>query len=117
PFAVAAAGDVWIGRLAFALGVWFAIAAALAFARGHPRLAALLAAGCAAASPVAGILLALAGVTHSLVRRRSGSALALAAPAVAVAGARAALFPEGGTEPYPLLSLLATLLVVAAFLI
>jgi hypothetical protein len=116
-FALAAAGDVWIGRLAFALGVSFAIAAALAFVRGHARLAALLAALCAAASPVAGILLALAGVTHAVVLRRPHSALALAAPPVALAGALAALFPEGGTEPYPFLPLLGTLLVVGAFLI
>jgi hypothetical protein len=116
-FALAAAGDVWIGRLAFALGVTFAVAATLAFVRGRALPAALLAALCAAASPVAGILLALAAVTHAAVARSARTALVLAAPAVALAGALAALFPEGGWEPYPFLSLLATLLVAGAFLL
>ena len=40
-FALAAVGDVWIGRLAFALGVSFALAAVLARSRGRSRLAIL----------------------------------------------------------------------------
>jgi hypothetical protein len=116
-FAVAAVGDVWIGRLTFALGVSLAIAAALALSRARVLLAGALAALCAAASPVAGLLLALAGLTHFLVRHRRSSLLGLALPAVAVAGALAALFPEGGHEPYPFLSFLATALVGSAFLI
>ncbi|MGH2902706.1 MAG: hypothetical protein ACRDK7_03840, partial [Solirubrobacteraceae bacterium] len=51
-FAVAAVGDIWLGRLTFALGVTCAVAAVLALVRGHPRWAALAAALCAAASPV-----------------------------------------------------------------
>ncbi|MGA9874961.1 MAG: hypothetical protein WBQ21_04045, partial [Solirubrobacteraceae bacterium] len=43
-FAVAAAGDVWIGRLTFALGVSFAVLAVLALVRKRPWLAALLSA-------------------------------------------------------------------------
>ena len=116
-FALAAAADVWIGRLAFALGVSLALAAALALVRGRALLAGLLAAACAAASPVAGLLLAMAGITHALARRSMRSALALAAPAAALALALAALFPEGGSEPYPLLSLLATLAVAGAFVL
>src|SRR5436305_177675 len=53
-FAVAAAGDVWIGRISFALGVTCALAAVLALVRLRPLLASGLAALCAAASPVAG---------------------------------------------------------------
>jgi hypothetical protein len=116
-FAAAAVADVWIGRLTFALGVPFALAAVLALLRGRALLAALLAAMCAAASPVAGLLLALAGLSHTAVRRRKSSTLALAVPAAAVALALAALFPEGGSEPYPVLSFMATVLVVGAFLI
>jgi hypothetical protein len=116
-FALAAAADVWIGRLAFALGVSLALGAALALLRGRAMPAGLLAAACAAASPVAGVLLALAGITHALAGRRPRPALVLAAPAAAVAGVLAALFGEGGSEPYPLLSLLATLAVVGAFLL
>ena len=95
----------------------FALAAVLALLRGRALLAALLALLCAAASPVAGLLLALAGLSHTAVRRRPRSTLALAAPAGAVALALAALFPEGGSEPYPFLSFMATVLVVGAFLI
>jgi hypothetical protein len=112
-FAFAAAADVWIGRLSFALGVTFALAAVMALVRRRPLLAAALAALCSAASPVAGVLLALGGV--SALRRRS--VLALSIPAVAVAVALAALFPEGGSEPYPFASLLATLGVVVLFVL
>jgi hypothetical protein len=115
-FAVAAVGDIWIGRLSFALGVPFALAAVLALLRGRSVLAGLLAALCAAASPVAGVLLALAGLSGALERRSPRIVIALAAPAAVVVVPLALLFPEGGFEPYPLLSFLATMLVVVAFL-
>ncbi|TMK23653.1 MAG: hypothetical protein E6G62_11330, partial [Actinobacteria bacterium] len=116
-FAVAAVADVWIGRIAFALGVSFALAAALALARAHPRRGAVLAALCATASPVAGALLALGALTHGLARRSPRAPLALAAPAAAVLVPLALLFPEGGFEPFPLRSFLATVAVVVAFLV
>jgi hypothetical protein len=116
-FAVAAVGDLWIGRLSFALGVSFALAALLVLIRGRPAWAGLLAALCAASSPVAGLLLALAGLTHALAERSPRALLALAAPPVAVVLALALLFPEGGTEPYPVLSFAATAVVVVAFLV
>ena|GEM_PF-190775 len=115
-FAVAAVGDVWLGRVAFALGVTCALAAALALARGRPLLAGLLAAACAAASPVAGVLLALAALTLALRERAPRALLALAAPAAAIVLPLALLFPEGGWEPYPIRSFAATAVVVAAFL-
>jgi hypothetical protein len=115
-FAAAAVGDIWIGRVAFALGVSFALAAVLALIRGRSLSAGVLAALCAAASPVAGALLALAGLTHALSLRTGRALLALAAPAAAVALSLALLFPEGGFEPYPTTSFAATLLVVIAFL-
>jgi hypothetical protein len=85
-FAVAAAGDAWIGRLTFALGVTLALAAALAAAhqlsarRGSDvrssaafssgrfagALAAALGALAAATSPVAGLLLVLAYCSWAL---------------------------------------------------
>ena len=114
-FALAAVGDVWIGRLAFALGVSFALAAVLAHARGWRRGAAVLAAASAAASPVAGVLLALAALTDSLSRRSARPLPALALPALVVVLALALLFPEGGYEPYPILSFAPTAAVVAAF--
>jgi hypothetical protein len=115
-FAVAAVGDIWLGRLTFALGVTFAVAAVLAFVRGHSRWAALLAALCAAASPVAGVLLGLAALTHALARRSPRALVVLALPAAAVVLPLALLFEEGGFEPFPTLSFAATALVTLLFL-
>ncbi len=114
-FAVAALGDVWSGRLTFALGVSLALAAALAFARGRWALACVLAAVCAAASPVAGALLGLAGLSLALARRSPRALAVLAVPGALVVAALAALFGEGGYEPYPILSFAATMLAMAAF--
>ncbi len=115
-FAVAALGDVWIGRLTFALGVSLALAAGLALARERWWRAGVLAALCAAASPVAGALLGLAALSVALARRSPRTLLVAAGPAAIVVLATAALFPEGGWEPYPILSFAATMLVVGAFL-
>lgn len=135
-FAVAALGDVWSGRIAFALGVSFALGAVLAalpalmaepadepaehharFSRRASLLACLLAAVCAACSPVAGALLALAAVTHALVTRSARGLLLLALPALTIVAVMVALFGEGGWEPYPLLSFLATVAALVAFLV
>jgi hypothetical protein len=114
-FALAAVGDVWIGRLAFALGVCFALGAVLARARGRGSLALLLAGASAAASPVAGVLLALGGLTDALWRRSARPLLVLGVPPVVVVLALALLFPEGGVQPFPTVSFIATVLVVATF--
>jgi hypothetical protein len=115
-FAVAAMGDVWIGRLTFALGVTLALAAALAVIRERWLLAGALAALCAAASPVAGALLGLAALSVALAQRSPRLVITLAVPAAVVVLALALLFPEGGYEPYPLASFVATVLVVGVFL-
>lgn len=115
-FALAAAGDLWIGRITFALGVAFAVLAVLALVRERPWLAGALTAVCAATSPVAGLLLALAGATHILVTRRALAGLALVAPAFLVVLPLEALFPEGGWEPFAASSVSATLAVTLAFL-
>jgi hypothetical protein len=115
-FALAAVADIWIGRLTFALGVTFALASFLALLRDRSTPAAIAAVLCAAASPVAGVLLALAAGTDALLRRSPRALLAVAAPALAVVAALALLFPEGGWEPYPTTSFLATLTVVLGFL-
>jgi hypothetical protein len=114
-FAVAAVGDIWLGRLAFALGVAIALGAALALRRGHLLGAVVLAALAAAASPVAGLLLGLAAATVAIVRRSPRPLLTLAAPAAAVVLPLAMLFPEGGYEPFPFLSFVVTVAVIAAF--
>ncbi len=114
--AVAVVADLWIGRLTFALGVTFALASCLALLRRRTALAAGAAVLCAAASPVAGVLLAFAALTQALLRRSPRALLGIAAPALAVVLVLAALFPEGGWEPYPTTSLLATVAVVLGFL-
>jgi hypothetical protein len=114
-FAVAAVGDVWSGRLTFALGVTLALAAVLAFIRGRTVTTIALAVLCAAASPVAGLLLALAGLTEALWHRRLRGVLLLAVPAGALACVLALLFGEGGAEPYPALSFAATAVVILVF--
>jgi hypothetical protein len=115
-FALAAAGDLWIGRITFALGVTFATLAVLALVRERPWLAAALTALCAATSPVAGLLLALAGATHVLVTRRRLAGFALVVPAFLVVIPLELLFPEGGWEPFAASSVIATLAVTLAFL-
>ncbi len=115
-FALAAAGDLWIGRITFALGVCFATLAVLALVRERPWLAGLLTAVCAATSPVAGLLLALAGATHVLATRRALAGLALVLPALLAILPLEALFPEGGWEPFAASSVIATLAVTLAFL-
>jgi hypothetical protein len=115
-FALAALGDAWSGRVTFALGVSFALGAVLALMYSRTLTAVLLAAVCAACSPVAGLLLALAALTHTIAGRSPRSLLVLGVPSVVVAGALAALFGEGGWEPYPLLSFLATAAVIVGFM-
>jgi hypothetical protein len=115
-FAVAAVGDVWSGRLTFALGVTFALACAYALSRERLGLAALLAGVCAAASPVAGVLLALSGLTYALAQRTPRVLLAVAGPVALVLVPVRAMFGEGGFEPYPVTSFAATVVVVGAFL-
>ncbi len=128
-FAVAAVGDVWIGRVTFAVGVALALAAVLAAVERRPYVAAVLAALAAAASPVAGALLGLAALTHSLTNAHSGShagsaqagrplwaVIVLAVPAAAVVMALALVFPEGGTEPFPATSFAVTVALTLAFL-
>lgn len=65
-FALAAAGDLWIGRITFAVGVTFAVLAVLALTRSRAWVAAGLTALSAATSPVAGLLLGLAGASWAL---------------------------------------------------
>ncbi len=115
-FAFAPLGDVWSGRVTFALGVAIALAAVLALQREHPLAAGVLAAVCAAASPVAGAMLALAALTLALARRSPRALLILAAPAALVVLSLSALFPEGGSEPYPLTSFAVTVFVAGMFL-
>ncbi|MFG3686467.1 hypothetical protein [Micromonospora sp. NPDC047740] len=97
------AGNLVSGRVTYALGVAFGLAALLALTRPaarHPGwargvlagLAALLA---SAASPVAGLFVGLAGVAL-LLTRRYADGLLLAVPAAVPLAVTGLLFGEGG---------------------
>jgi hypothetical protein len=106
-FALSATGDLFIGRIAFALGVTFGLASVLAIVRGHRVLSAVCSLACAAASPVAAAFLLLAATADLTTNRRPARAAVLAIPAMGVTLALAVLFPEGGYEPFAFTSLLA----------
>ncbi len=99
-FALGAAGDLYIGRLTFALGVTFGLAAVLAAARARPWLAGLLSLGCAAASPVAALFLGMLAVADLLAQGNLRRSAALGLPALALALTTTVLFPEGGTQTF-----------------
>lgn len=101
-FGCAAAGDLFIGRLTFALGVACAMACLVAVAHRRPRTALTLGALTAAASPVSALLLAivLAAWMPTLPQRWQRPAV-IAMP-LAVAGLLTLAFPEGGTQPFEL---------------
>jgi hypothetical protein len=98
------------------MGVALALACLLAFVRRRHALAAALALLCAAASPVAGVLLGLLALTHALLRGSVRALLAIALPVGALVLTLALLFGEGGWEPYPTTSFFATVAVVLGFL-
>jgi hypothetical protein len=106
-FALGATGDLFIGRIAFALGVTFALASVLAIVRGHRVSSAVFSLACAAASPVAAAFLVLAAAADLTTNRRPARAVVLAAPALVLTLVLAVLFPEGGYEPFAFTSLLA----------
>jgi hypothetical protein len=102
-FCATAGSLLFAGRLPFALGVAFGLAALLALRRERPGLASGLAVTCSLASPVAGAFLALAAATSALAgdpEHRSASAW-LAVAALVPGLLLAAAFPEGGEQPYP----------------
>ncbi|HWD68667.1 MAG TPA: hypothetical protein VG293_00650 [Solirubrobacteraceae bacterium] len=96
------------GRLTFALGLCGAALTALLLERRRPRWAAVVACATALASPVAGLLVALAGavaVWEGLKRRnRTDIAGGIAAISVQilVLGATTLAFPTGGYQPFAL---------------
>jgi hypothetical protein len=106
-FAVGAVGDLYIGRITFALGVSFGLGAVLAAASERRWVTLLLSFACAAASPVAGLFLALVGAADLITNRVVVRATVLAVPSLALIVALAVLFPEGGQETFAFSSLLA----------
>lgn len=110
-FALGAGVGLLSGRVAYGLGVAFALFAVLVLIRGWTAAGLVLAMLTSVASPVAGAFLALAGLAYALsatprshdgrgawIRRPRG--LALAGAALAPILALALAFPEGGWQPF-----------------
>lgn len=93
-FGLGTGAMLFTGRLPFAMGVAFGLAALLAHQRGRLPLALLLGLLCGLASPVAALFLALAGVAAVEWEVALGAFLP---PAL-----MAAAFPEGGYMPFDL---------------
>jgi hypothetical protein len=98
-FGLGAGANLFTGRLTFALGVAFGLAALLAVDRRRPRWAAVLAVLTAGASPVAGLFLAFAGgVLVCTGRPRDG--VLVGGAAFAATGLIGLAFATGGVEPF-----------------
>ncbi|MGI8801762.1 MAG: hypothetical protein ACR2KV_06255 [Solirubrobacteraceae bacterium] len=115
-FALATATDLAIGRLTYALGTAFGLAALYAAQRRRRVPTVVLAALTAAATPLAGLFLAMAGVAGFLDGRRR-LALMIVVPSLAVAGALAVVFPEGGRQPFGTQALAVSLALTVAFVV
>lgn len=126
-FAAATAIDLYTGRLALAFGALPALGAIVALDRRRPAIACALAALSALCSPVAALFAALAAAGCALgegmqvgaggPRIRIDRVLpgaAVAAAALAPVGLLALAFPEGGTEPFALGTLLPVLAIAIA---
>ncbi len=116
-FAVGACGDLWIGRLTFALGVSVGLAAILAQTKDRRVAAAVLGVVCAATSPVAGLFLVLAAVAQGIAGRAARPVAGLTLAPLAVVLALTALFPEGGVQPFAASSFAAAFGVSVAFVL
>jgi hypothetical protein len=106
-FAAAAVGDLFIGRLTFALGTAVALLALVALTRRWLLAGSLLCAACALASPVAGMFLGLIlvsgwGAAPPRVILIAGGALAMTLAVGAV------LFSDGGQQPDGIVTALVT---------
>ena len=109
-FAVVSAVDLVVGRLPFALGLAFGIAALAAVHERRPSRALPLSLLCGASSPLAAaFLLLVAAAWLPTAGWRRTWPLAASGFGIVVAG----VFGEGGSFPFPWTSLLAVLVFVA----
>src|SRR4051794_23941640 len=98
-FAAGVAAQLLTGRMTFLFGVAIGLGAILAARRDRRALAVALAALTTLGSPVAGAFVALAGAAWAIAHPRTFG-VALAAGALVPGLVLAALFPEGGIEPF-----------------
>ena len=109
-FSAAMVENLVVGRMAFAVGLAFAVLALLQVSMRRPRRALVSATLTSLASPLAGFFLVLA----ALAWLRTKPLRSLLPLGGAMIGAIAVLmFPEQGTFPFPLSTLIAVLLVAA----
>src|SRR3954449_529428 len=108
-FSVIIVTEFVCGQLPFLLGVAFASWAALAIARQRPMLAAVAAAACSLASPLAGAFLLLGAIAWASTGRWR-SALPLAGALLGVA--LAVVAGGGGTFPLSVVTLIPIVLLV-----
>jgi hypothetical protein len=108
-FALTALTNLFAGRMPFAVGMAFGLAALVAV-RSWGFRAIPVAVACSLSSPLAGAFLAVSCLAWGITSRR-GDVLATGAAAAVALGIVQALFPEGGTFPYSLPSLLITIAV------
>lgn len=105
--------DVASGRVTFALGMLFALIAAVVLVNGAPtRLPRLLAASAIGAlatmcSPVAGLFIEVLAAALFLTQRRRDAYVLAAGPPLVI-GATSLLFPFYGVQPFPWYSAVAT---------
>jgi hypothetical protein len=123
-FGAATGINLYTGRLALAFGALPALGAIVLLDRRRTGPACLLAALAALCSPVAALFAALAAAGCALAAvaadRRPGAALpatSVALAALAPIGALAVAFPEGGTEPFGLATLLPLVVIAVAALL
>ncbi|HTQ69126.1 MAG TPA: hypothetical protein VMI13_10585 [Solirubrobacteraceae bacterium] len=98
-FAFGAGFALLSSRVPYDLGLALGLAALL-LARPRPAAALVLCVACSLASPVAGAFLALALLAWAIAGSSRRLALAMTAAALVPILALAALFPEGGTQPF-----------------
>lgn len=98
-FSTGAVAALWCGRTTFLLGVAIASFALAAFLSRRTWMWVPLALLTAAASPVAALFLAVCA-SGFIAGRRRRAAIALAGCSMAPAILLAALFPEGGSQPF-----------------
>lgn len=115
-FAIGGATNLVVGRFTFSLGLTVALLALLAVDRNRLGAACLSALATSAASPIAGLFLAIAGAAYWLQHNRPAGA-ALVAPALALIAIMSLGFPTTGSEPFPLADLLWVLFAVGITLV
>jgi hypothetical protein len=117
-FAVAAAANLWAGRIPFALALAFGLAALLTLPRQRPALAVVLSVAAGLSSPVAGLFLALAWFAWgAFAPRRRTLAAALVAASIVPPALLAVVYGEGGAFPFDFDSYVPCLLVAALLVI